>query len=384
MVEEIKMSWKAYSTKPLHLFVGKVSSINIVGNLTTIIIEGKDLTLVQSNKFSITLTNADQLDAADLYFVKDLSHIQINDILVVKGNNIRSLYRNESKNNSIFATVRCNSNCLMCSQPPLDYDDTKENLIIWDYTIDLMPEVVKFIGFTGGEPTLLGNDLVYLVNKLAGKYPDIIIDILSNGRLQAKEEFKDILAKINKPNNVIFAIPLYSDIYKEHDYIVQAKDAFYQTILGIHNLASLGFQIEIRVVLHELSVRRLFHLSKFIHKNIPFVAHVALMGLENIGYTKANKNILYIQDNNFIQRLTESISFLESWKYNVSIYNMPFCHLPNEIWKNARQSISDWKNSFKPECEKCFVKDKCAGFFSWNLDSAAVYPLQYTDQDIFL
>ena len=43
-----------------------------------------------------------------------------------------------------------------------------------------------------------------------------------------------LLSKITKTKSVVFAIPLYSDIYSKHDYIVQAKDAFYQTCLGIH------------------------------------------------------------------------------------------------------------------------------------------------------
>src|SRR5690606_29803440 len=87
--------------------------------------------------------------------LKNLDHIEKGDILVVKENNIRSLFRANSNNNSIFTTSRCNSNCLMCSQPPLDIDDTKENYIVWDYAIELMPSQLEFIGFTGGEPTLL-------------------------------------------------------------------------------------------------------------------------------------------------------------------------------------------------------------------------------------
>lgn len=36
---------------------------------------------------------------------------------------IRTLYRPDSDDNVIFTTERCNSNCLVCSQPPRDDDD---------------------------------------------------------------------------------------------------------------------------------------------------------------------------------------------------------------------------------------------------------------------
>jgi His-Xaa-Ser system radical SAM maturase HxsC len=269
----------------------------------------------------------------------------------------------------------------MCSQPPLDYDDTEDNIKAWLYAIELMPKDVNQIGITGGEPTLLGEGLVLIVNKLQKKYPTIIIDILSNGRLQAKDGTIDILSKITNPSNVIFAIPLYSDIYKEHDYIVQAKDAFHQTCLGIHKMASVGFMIEIRVVLHKLSIKRLYNLSKFIHFNFPFSYHITFMGLEIIGYTKANKELLLIDDQDtYISKIKQSLEFLDKWKYKTSIYNTPFCQLPKNLWDYSRQSISDWKNSFHDECDSCVMKKDCAGFFSWNLKYSKVYPITSLDE----
>ena len=56
-----------------------------------------------------------------LYNVKDLSHISENDILYIGlDGNLRSMYRVNSKQNTLLLTERCNSNCLMCSQPPKD------------------------------------------------------------------------------------------------------------------------------------------------------------------------------------------------------------------------------------------------------------------------
>jgi His-Xaa-Ser system radical SAM maturase HxsC len=374
MVEEIKITWRAKkSLANIELFVGKVKEI-IRENGIKVVLQGREL--INNVDFTFVVSEKEDLRPNSISIISDLQHIELNDILLIKGKNIRSIYRVSSPNNSIFATIRCNSNCLMCSQPPLDVDDTYENFLVWDYAIDLMPKRVNFIGVTGGEPTLLGEYLVVLLNKLLEKYPSIIIDVLSNGRLQATDDFIDILSRVVDPNRVIFAIPLYSDIYKYHDYVVQAKDAFYQTITGIHKMAELGFPIEIRVVLHKLTIERLRHLAVFIHKNFPFAYHITFMGLEIIGYTKANKDLLLVDDNQKAnESLKNAILYLDRWNYNTSIYNTPLCFLPNELRKYAKQSISDWKNSFHSDCDKCLLKSECSGFFSWNLKNAEVYPI---------
>jgi hypothetical protein len=100
------------------------------------------------------------------------------------------------------------------------------------------------------------------------------------------------------------------------------------------------------------------------------------MGLEIIGYTKANKDLLLVDDNQKAnESLKNAILYLDRWNYNTSIYNTPLCFLPNELRKYAKQSISDWKNSFHSDCDKCLLKSECSGFFSWNLKNAEVYPI---------
>src|SRR3546814_1523485 len=49
---------------------------------------------------------------------------------------------------------------------------------------------------------------------------------------------------------------------------------------------------------------------------------------------------------------------------NVSVYNHQLCIIDRGVWPFARQSISDWKNEYMPECEGCAVRNECGGFFS--------------------
>lgn len=374
MSEEIKLSWKGTTgLTSIALFVGKVEEKSFQKGNIIIKLCGKNFDLNTVEYFYVSTGIIDKKNS--ISEVQNLSDIEVGDIISLKHRKIRSVYRAHSSNNFLFATIRCNSNCLMCSQPPLDIDDTLENYEIWNYAIDIIETPPEHLTITGGEPTLLGEKLVLLINKLLNTFPQLLITVLSNGRMLALDNTIEIMDQVIDKKSVVFAIPLYSDIYKQHDHIVQAKDAFYQTCLGIHKISSLGFPVEIRVVLHKLSNPRLYALSNFIHMNFPFVYHVTFMGLEIIGYTKANKTLL-VEDNvssanNILQK---SLDFLSKWKYNVSIYNTPLCHLPEPLWIYAKQSISDWKNGFKPECETCSKKSECSGFFTWNLKDAQVYP----------
>jgi hypothetical protein len=128
-------------------------------------------------------------------------------------------------------------------------------------------------------------------------------------------------------------------------------------------LAEAGTRIELRVVLHQQTYRRLPQLAEFIFRNFPFVAHVALMGLEMFGYTHLNLPKLWIDPVDYQAELRAATLALAERGMRVSIYNHQLCTLPVELWPFARQSISDWKNIFLEACGGCPVKNGCSGFF---------------------
>jgi hypothetical protein len=62
--------------------------------------------------------------------------------------------------------------------------------------------------------------------------------------------------------------------------------------------------------------------------------------------------------------LARAVDHLSAAGVNVSIYNLPKCVLPSSVWPHALQSISDWKNGFVEECDRCDEKQGCSGFFT--------------------
>jgi len=253
----------------------------------------------------------------------------------------------------------------MCSQPPKNRNDIPYLFNLYKKLIPLIPKDCNEIGITGGEPTLMGDLFFDLLKMIKDQLPNTEIHCLSNGRSFAWKSTSEKLADLNL-NRLMLGIPLYSDYYKVHDYIVQAPNAFNQTMQGLYNLALNDQRIEIRIVLHKQSIPRLVKLAKFIYMNLPFVEHVVFMGLEYTGYTPHNIEKLWIDPADYMIELEEAVEFLAINGMNVSIYNSQLCLMPEGLWKYSRKSISDWKNIYLKECENCKMLDSCGGLFASN------------------
>lgn len=297
-----------------------------------------------------------------IHSVSELDYLSDGDVIYINPSGfIRTLYRRSSPHNSILVTDQCNSYCLMCSQPPKqvnDFDRIHEHLRL----IDLIDPETKEIGLTGGEPTLFKDDFLRLITYFKDKLPNTALHVLTNGRLFYYREFARRLGEIAHPD-MMLGIPVYSDIDSEHDYVVQAKGAFEETVLGLYNLARYNVPVEVRVVIHRQTYRRLPQLAEFIARNFPFAAHVALMGMEMFGLVNANLDELWIDPYDYQAELKEAAEILNLSCMNVSIYNHQLCVLDRSLWHFARKSISDWKNIYLKECTECAVHEECGGLF---------------------
>lgn len=274
----------------------------------------------------------------------------------------RVLFRRSSEHNSFLVTERCNHYCLMCSQPPRDVDDG------WildeiEQCLPLIDPSTHSIGFTGGEPLLEWQRFVPLLGLARSVLPETSVHVLTNGRGFAAPEVASAWAAVDHPR-LCAGIPIYSAIDYVHDHVVQARGALDETVLGILRLKDKGQAVEIRVVLHQITAPRLEETCNWLARNLPFVDHVALMGLENTGFAIANQDILWIDPADYHRELVAGVNILASAGIRVSVYNLPLCLLDRTIWPFATQSISDWKNIYLPVCDDCAVRDRCAGFFS--------------------
>ena len=109
--------------------------------------------------------------------------------------------------------------------------------------------------------------------------------ILSNA-----QHFEDtdiqFLTSVNK--NVLWAIPLYSDLPELHDQIV-GKDGAYKKLLSSFNiLMSSGSQVELRTVLLKQNYENFLSLSKFLNEHFQWIEYWSIMQLEKFGFAKIN------------------------------------------------------------------------------------------------
>ena len=309
-------------------------------------------------------TQASEASANVWPIPKTLAYLSDGDIVRInpQSGELWVMYRRQSRFNSMLLTEQCNSNCVMCSQPPKAGDDSHLVRAYLD-AIPLMSAETEELGITGGEPTLLGDSLLNVIRTCKAFLPNTALHMLSNGRMfNYLTLCRDI--SIIDHQDMVIGIPLYSDIADRHDYVVQADGAFDQTVRGVMNLARCRQRVEIRVVLHRDTVGRLPQLACFIARNLPFVEHVALMGLEMMGYVRMNIESLWIEPVDYQPQLVDAVQILQQNGMNVSVYNHQLCVLDRRLWPVARKSISDWKNEYFDECHNCAVQSECGGFFS--------------------
>lgn len=275
---------------------------------------------------------------------------------------IRSVFRANSNHNTLLLTERCNHYCLMCSQPPKRINDSwllEEAFKV----IKLIPRETKEIGFTGGEPTIYGDRFIKLLHHTKNWLPQTGVHVLSNGRAFVDDAYTKAYAKVEHPDLMV-GIPIYSADPSLHDYVVQSKGAFDETVRGVLNLKRHVQRVEIRIVIHKQTYEGLAELAEFIARNLLFVDQVALMGLEHIGFARANIDTLWIDPIEYKDILSEAVRILTSYGIRTAVYNHPLCLVNEDVYPVYVKSISDWKNEFAKECEPCRRKSECGGFFS--------------------
>ena len=294
----------------------------------------------------------------------ELAHLDAGDIIHVPadGRRVAVLWKNSARHNGLLLTEQCDNYCLMCSQPPKDRDDA------WLFdrarkVISLLPQGARALSLTGGEPTLHADALIGLMEHCKQVAPGLSLHLLTNGRRFADPKFTRRYAAVGLAD-IMAGIPVYAPESGLHDFIVQAAGAFNETVHGILNLASLGQAVEIRVVVQRHTVPVLAGLAAFIARNLPFVAQVALMGLEMTGLARPNAPLVWADPADYQHELARTVDILATAGITTRIYNHQLCVLDRRLWPYAVRSISDWKNDYLDICGSCSVRDACGGVFA--------------------
>jgi paired radical SAM protein 2 len=320
----------------------------------------------------------DNIKIPQVYDVDDkfLSILKDGDIILIEKNGTVSLIWSKELNpedTTLFITNQCNANCVMCPQPPKkdDFSYLALNSAILDF---LKKEPIKFIGITGGEPTLKKDEIITLLSKVRTHFPAASIDLLTNAKKLSDFHLAKELALSN--GNITFCVSFPADNPEDFDRIMGAHNYHY-VIQAIQNLAKLRQRIELRIVIMQQNYKRLPQIVEFIYRNFPFVYHIAFMGMEITGHAYNNYQKVAVDPKEYSPFLEEAIIYLRQRDMYFSIYNIPFCLVEQKFWNFLCNSISSWKQIFKEECNLCLKKKECAGLFSTTkLGSYNVKPIR--------
>lgn len=288
---------------------------------------------------------------------------------------VNRLFRPGSRQNTLLLTERCDQLCMMCSQPPKNTADEWRFPLYEQALLLAAPDTIA--GVSGGEPTLYKRELLAMIARVAQNRPDLRYHILTNAQhFEPKDE--DLLRA--QRGRILWGVPLYSHREEAHDEIVGKSGAFRVLMRNLLLLLSAGANVELRTVITAKNVLDLGRLASFIADNIPFVTDWAIMGMEPIGYARANWKQLFFDHSLFPQPLVNAVEISALRGIPCRLYNVPLCTMPAAYRRHCVDSISDWKKKYLSECERCEEKGTCSGFFEWYNSQVAwsrISPIRY-------
>lgn len=335
-------------------------------------VSGYKAYLFEDDESNIPSIIRNQLIDLELPYVTNVNPVQEflkDDVVVINDsqNFIRWLYRADSNDNVLLVTNQCNSNCVMC--PDSEYlrkNSLLAPLAFLSEWIKHLPAGIQNLCISGGEPTLLKEELFDLLHCCRQQLPKCYFLLLTNGRMFAYRNFVERYIQ-SRPQHMVLGIPLHSMESQVHDYITAEPGSFHQTVAGISQLLEAGERVEIRVVVQKHNVKQLLDIANYIGDHFPRTLRVNFMALEMLGNAMKNKNEVWVPFQEVHDPLEMACRALIKKGVPVKLYNFPLCHISPQLWTLNERSITDHKICFASECSNCEVKTMCGGFFSTTL-----------------
>lgn len=262
---------------------------------------------------------------------------------------------------------RCNSNCIMCTNPYGYRAKEDERLYRKKMIIDKMKrqrEEIKKNGlhFTGGEPTIHPNFLE-IIRESRKLFPDTRIGIATNGRRFVYQEFTKKFLEIG---NINIEIAIHGADAETHDGITRTPGSFHQTVKGLRNIflfKNKSHSVEIRIILLQQNYKNLGDIYLLLKKNFPNAERVVTIFPELEGRAERNKGdvaLTYSQVGPIIKKETERWSNRFT---DFMLYHFPLCTLDSGLWRYTVRTVEEYELTFLDSCKNCFYKDCCLGIY---------------------
>jgi hypothetical protein len=222
-----------------------------------------------------------------------------------------------------------------------------------------------FVSLTGGEPTI-HPDVFRLLAYFRRRLPGTGITLLSNGRRFADAAFTRRFLKIAAPPFSV-AIPVHAAAPALHDKIAGVKGAFAQTLAGLKNIFTEGrdIGIEIRLVLHRLSIKGLPRTLAFLLKNFPDTARyrVTAIHYEIEGMSLANHRRLALRFKESAAVLGGALPLIKKFA-DFRLYHFPRCVVRPELRPLCQVTLPREDRVYTAKCAGCRARRGCLGLMA--------------------
>jgi His-Xaa-Ser system radical SAM maturase HxsC len=256
-------------------------------------------------------------------------------------------------------TFRCNNNCISCI---IDSRlGSKKGHLPWSeirQRIDSVPKTCDTVGITGGEPTISSN-LFRTISRLSRARPDILVFLVTNGRMFSYPEFARKLSGMGI-KNLRVGIAIYSHDPEIHDSITMCDGSWKQTVSGIKNLLGLGIRVELRIIVSKLNFSSLDRTAEFVSRKLKGVERVVFINMKYTGNAFLNRKEIFIRYGELVPHVTRSADILLNAGIDVKLFHFPLCTLP-EGYRELAKGVTKQKSelAFVDACKTCSSMQDC-------------------------
>lgn len=283
---------------------------------------------------------------------------------ILENGRLIQYYNDNSGDNVLFISGRCNSNCIMCPSPySTRRDGVNSSIPDLMQVVRYIPDDTPHLTLTGGEPFMVGESIFDLFRVLQDRFKRTEFLLLTNGRIFSVESYTERFLD-TMPDNCLIGIPIHGSCPQTHDQITQAPGSFLQTMTGLRRLLRRGVRIELRIVVSQLNADDIENIANMITRELPGVAHVCIMAMEMTGNAHVNRERVWISYRTAAALAERAARILMYHGIDVQLYNFPLCVVNHQLWTLCKNSISPYKIRYDAQCDACRMRPVCGGVFA--------------------
>ncbi len=273
---------------------------------------------------------------------------------------------------------KCNSKCVMCTnmasfsrQDSAQYRLKGQIEKMERYLRGQGPVYLKnadlagFVSLTGGEPTI-HPDFFPLLTYFRRRLPRVPITLLSNGRRFADRKFAEKFCAAARPPFFV-AIALHGPTAGAHDGVAGVRGSFSQTVAGLRNLFALGpgLGVEIRLVLHKISLPYFRKTLEFLLKTFPDTGRyrVTAIHYEIEGMSLENHRSVGLKLSSSAAAVDAALPLIKRFA-DLRLYHFPLCQVRPELRPLCRVTLPPEDRVYPAACRGCRLRRKCLGLMS--------------------